>query len=297
MLPIRVAAVSINSVLGAAEATWGSIELYAARAAEAGAALVVFPELVIGGHCAIDTWELAEPLPDGPAARRLVDLARRHGILISAGLPERHRDVVFNTQILVDGEGVIGRQRKLHPSRDETLLFKGGYELEVVQTPAARIATVICYDNELPEVPRLAALAGADIIVMPHAGRASQWSDTAESMRAARLLVRENYRLYRMRARENAVFCIVTDQAGRAGTVPHLPPDHPNQPHHPGGAVIIGPDGSILAETQADEIRDEMIVADLDPTWLARTRAHPNYTLRTRRPELFAAIARDHLRD
>src|SRR5437016_877296 len=67
---------------------------------------------------------------------------------------------------------------------------------------------------------------------------------------------------YAMRARENACFCVYADQAGRAGYVDTYPRDHPNQPHHPGGAVLFGPDGSVLKATQTERIRDEMIVLD-----------------------------------
>ena len=50
----------------------------------------------------------------------------------------------------------------------------------------------------------------------------------------------------------------------RAGYVDAWPRDHQNQPHHPGGAMIIGPDGNIVTHTQTEHIRDEMIVAELD---------------------------------
>jgi N-carbamoylputrescine amidase len=291
MTPFRVAAVSMNSRLGEADETWAGIERYCAEAAAGGAALALFPELVIHGHCAPDTWLLAETVPDGPSTRRLVELAKQHKLILCVGMAEKDRDIVYNAQVLVGPDGYIGHQRKLHPSRDETQLFKGGDALTVFDIGPARVAIVICYDNELPEVPRLAALRGADVLLMPHAGRASQWSDEPESERRARRLVAENYGLYRLRARENATFCVVTDQAGRAGTVPDLPPEHMNQPHHPGGALIISPTGAVLAATQDERIRDEIIFADLDPAAIATARAHPNYTLRTRRRELFADLA------
>jgi predicted amidohydrolase len=285
----------MNSPLGQSDHIWRQIDHYVAAAAEARADLVLFPELVIHGHCAPDTWDRAETVPEGASTARLEALAREHQIFISAGLSEKSQDVVFNTQIIVGPKGFVGKQRKLHTSRDETLLYKGGKDLPVFDIGKAKVATVICYDNELPEVPRLAALKGAEVILMPHAGRASQWSDDAESQRRARRLVFDNYGLYRLRAKENACFCVVTDQAGRAGTVSSLPPEHENQPHHPGGAMILAPNGKILAHTQTEEIRDEMIVSDLEASLFNEARSHPNFTLRTRRPELFAALASDHL--
>ena len=59
--------------------------------------------------------------------------------------------------------------------------------------------------------------------------------------------------------------------------------------------MIIGPDGAILKQTQLERVQDEMIVADLESSLLAESRGHPNYTLRTRRPELFGELTRDRL--
>jgi hypothetical protein len=56
-----------------------------------------------------------------------------------------------------------------------------------------------------------------------------------------------------------------------------------------------GPDGEPIACTQEERIREEMIVATLDATLLARERSLANYMLRTRRPELFAELVRDQV--
>jgi predicted amidohydrolase len=96
-----------------------------------------------------------------------------------------------------------------------------------------------------------------------------------------------------MRTKENAFFGVLADQAGRAGYVDRYPRDHENQPHHPGAAMIFGPEGALLASSQCERIRDEMVVATLDAASLAGQRAHPNYQLRTRRPELYGELTRD----
>ncbi|MCA9101516.1 MAG: hypothetical protein KDA63_10215 [Planctomycetales bacterium] len=291
MQSIRVAAVSMNSPLGEYEATMARIAEYASQAAADGAELVLFPELVVHGHCTPNTWEVAEPVPDGPSVSRLVELARQLGVFLSVGMSEKQRDIVYNTQVLVGPQGYVGRQRKLHMSRDEGTFYKGGSEIAVFDIGKCRVATVICYDNQLPEVGRVAALRGAEVILMPHAAREGRWDDSPESQARVRRKVHEYFSAYRMRALENACFCVYTDQAGRAGYVDSLPPDHMNQPHHPGGAMVIDPLGRIIAKAQLDEIRDETIIADLDAAVIAKARSHPNYTLRTRRPELFGDLA------
>ncbi len=68
-----------------------------------------------------------------------------------------------------------------------------------------------------------------------------------------------------------------------------------NQPHHPGAALVFGPDSALLASSQVEQIRDEMIVAPLEASLVAEQRAHPNYQLRIRRPELYGELVREQL--
>ena len=84
-------------------------------------------------------------------------------------------------------------------------------------------------------------------------------------------------------------------RSGRAGYVDLWPRDSENQPHHAGAALIWGPDGELIASTQEERIREEMIVATLDAALLARERALANYMLRTRRPELFGELVREQV--
>jgi len=291
----RVAAVSMNGFLGEPERVLNSIDAWCETAVPEGAELVLFPELVVHGHCTPNTWELAEPVPDGPSVRRLADIASRRHLILCAGLSEKERDIVFNTQVLVGPQGYIGKQRKLHLSRDEVFYYKGGREITVFDVGPCKVGIVICYDNQFPEVARVLALRGAEVLMMPHAARFKVWDDTPESEAAARYYSHEFLKKYALRARENACFAVLADQAGRAGYVDLWPRDSENQPHHAGAALIWGPDGELIAGTQEERIRDEMIVATLDAAVLARERALANYMLRTRRPELFGELVREQV--
>src|SRR5262245_6127912 len=186
MQTIRVAAVSMNGFLGEPERVLNNIAGWCERAAAEKAELVLFPELVVHGHCTPNTWHVAEPVPDGPSVARLVQIARRHHLIVCAGLSEKERDIVYNTQVLVGPDGYIGKQRKLHLSRDEVFYYKGGRDLHVFDIGPCKVGIVICYDNQFPEVARVLALRGADLILMPHAARFKVWDDTPESEAAAR---------------------------------------------------------------------------------------------------------------
>jgi len=285
----------MNGLLGEPGRVLAAIDVWCERAAAAKADLVLFPELVVHGHCTPKTWELAEPVPEGPSVRRLSDLARHHHLVLSVGLSEKERDIVYNTQVLVSPDGYIGKQRKLHLSRDEVNYYKGGRDILVFDIGRCKVGTVICYDNQFPEIARVLALRGAEVLLMPHAARFKPWPDTPEGEAAARRHSHDFVAVYALRARENACFAVLTDQAGRAGTLDSYPKDHENQPHHAGVALIWGPDGKLFASTQRDRVQEEMIVADLDPMLLARERSLANYALRTRRPELFSELVRDQV--
>jgi predicted amidohydrolase len=295
MRTARVAAVSMNGRLGEPERVLHAIDAWCEQVAGEGVEFVLFPELVVHGHCTPNTWELAEPVPDGPSVRRLEEIAARHRLVLCAGMSEKERDIVFNTQVLVGPRGYIGKQRKLHLSRDEVFYYKGGREIPVFDVGPFKVGIVICYDNQFPEVARVLALRGAEVLVMPHAGRFKLWDDTPESEAAARRYSHEFLKKYALRARENACFAMLADQVGRAGYVELWPRDSENQPHHAGAALIWGPDGELIASTQEEWIREEKIAAILDAAVLARERALANYMLRTRRPELFGELVREQV--
>ena len=295
MRTTRVAAVSMNGFLGETERVLSAIDSWCERAAAEKVELVLFPELVIQGHCTPNTWQLAEPVPDGPSVARLTKIAKRHRLVLCAGMSEKERDIVYNTQVVVGPDGYLGKQRKLHLSRDEVFFYKGGRELPVFDVGPCKIGVVICYDNQFPEIAHILALRGADVILMPHAARFKTWDDTPESEAKARRAAHNFLKLYALRARENACFAVLTDQTGRAGYVDQWPRDSENQPHHAGAALIWGPDGELIASTQDERVKEEMIVATLDAALLARERSLANYMLRTRRPELFGELVRDQV--
>jgi len=293
MESFKIAAVSMNSPFDELEWVFGQMDASCQKAAEADARLIVFPELLIHSHCNPKTWELAEAVPEGSSVQRCIELAKKYGLVLSVGISEKPRDIVFNTQFLVGPDGYIGKQRKIHLSRDETLYYKGGRDIDVHDLGFCKVGTIICYDNQFPEVARILALKGADILLMPHAARIRMWDDTPESAAAARQHSIDFFTsCYAMRARENACFAVLANMAGRAGHLDTYPAGSPAHPHHCGGGIVFAPDGEVLASTQRDEIRDEMIICELDPSRLAAERSLPNYTLRTRRPELYDELVR-----
>ena len=184
-----------------------------------------FPELVVHGHCDPNTWYNAESVPEGPSTQRLCQLAAKLNLYLSVGrLSEKQRDIVYNTQVLVGPDGYLGSQREIDMSRDEVLYYEGGSEMPVFSIGKCRLGIVICYDNSFPEVARILALQGAEVLLMPHAGRMKMWKDDPESEKAAVIHTHEFFlNRYPMRAYENACYAVVCNQAGRAGYVDIIP--------------------------------------------------------------------------
>jgi predicted amidohydrolase len=169
-----VARIGIAQLSGGPLDADGSRERTAVVARElfqCGADLVVLPELAVPGYVLGDRAiaGLAEPL-DGPTVEAWRALAAEHHGLVCGGFAERDGDQVFNTAVLVDGDGVLLHYRKLHPFAQEKTVFAAGDRgLPVVDTPFGRIGVCICYDLRFVETVRLLALQDADLVCVPTA--------------------------------------------------------------------------------------------------------------------------------
>ncbi len=117
---------------------------------------------------------------DGPTVKLLSDLAKKLGIYIVGGsIPEKENNKVYNTSFIFDRKGnIIARHRKIHLfdidvkngitfKESDTLSF--GNEITVFDTEFCKIGVAICYDMRFPELMRLMALKGAEIIIVPAA--------------------------------------------------------------------------------------------------------------------------------
>ncbi|AMO77310.1 nitrilase family protein [Pseudomonas citronellolis] len=140
----------------------------AQQAAEAGANLIVMPELANTGYLFTsreEAFEHAEEVPNGPSVQVWMDFARKHKVYLVAGVAEREGMQLYDSAVLVGPEGFIGHYRKAHLWNLEKLWFTpGNLGFPVFDTPIGRIGLLICWDIWFPEVPRLLAQQGADII-------------------------------------------------------------------------------------------------------------------------------------
>jgi predicted amidohydrolase len=147
--------------------------------AATGAELVVLPESVTTGftpgRSAEELWDLLVEAGTATTAP-FAGLAGELGVHVVWGTyePGPQRGEVFNSALLADPSGdVRGRYRKTHPFCTE-LRSRGGWvtpggEVCVVDTELGRIGLVICFDGDYPELCRIAAVRGAEVLCRPSA--------------------------------------------------------------------------------------------------------------------------------
>ena len=253
----------------------GNLAACAARleaAAAAGCELLVFPECALSGYMFADAasaLRCAEPIP-GPSTDALAATCARTGVHCVIGLLERDGEQLRNTAVLIGPGGVVGRYRKSHVAciGVDRFTVPGGDPYEVFDTPIGRIGIEICYDWRFPEVSRVLALQGADVIAHPT-------NSPVQAREIAEFITRA-------RAAENAVFFLTANRCGREAGTSFF-----------GWSQIVDPYGRRLGEAGDDEA---LVLADLD-LGLARAKTkEPGdgaYSVRLfadRRPELYQPL-------
>jgi len=168
---LTVACIQMEPRIGAkqtnVERSIALIDQAAARCAR----LIVLPELCNSGYAFAsrqEAFDLAEAVPAGPTSQAWAAAARRHDAVIVAGICERAGDALYNSAAIVGPGGPIGTYRKVHLWGAENLFFEpGDLGIRVWKTMFGRMSVAICYDGWFPEIYRLAALQGADILCVP----------------------------------------------------------------------------------------------------------------------------------
>ena len=241
-----------------------------------GAELVVFPECALGGY-------VLEPRPhevrlpeappalrlDGPELERLAELAGPTTVCL--GLTEDAPAGPYSTGVCLNGDGVLGVQRKVHIPPAEQLCYRPGKGFAAFDTPIGRIGMLLCYDKLFPEAARALTLDGAETIVAPAAWPICR-RDAARHIRRDRQTRQFNL-VDRMRAVENQVVWVSTNQTGSFGGVRFL-----------GHAKVVSPRGDVLARTRA---REAMALAHLDPAAAVADARGRLCHLDHRRPEAY----------
>ncbi|MGB9638666.1 MAG: nitrilase-related carbon-nitrogen hydrolase [bacterium] len=136
--------------------------------------LIVLPELANTGYLFLDKSELidlAEEVPNGKFTNILIDLAKKNNLIIVSGILEIEKNKFYNSAVIVNKYGYIGKYRKINLFYREKFIFEPGDKLEVfevsINDKKINLGVMICFDWYFPEVSRNLMLKGADIIAHP----------------------------------------------------------------------------------------------------------------------------------
>ena len=275
------------------------IDKLAARAADKGADVIAFHECSITGYTFARSLtneqmlDIAELIPEGESIQRLISIARKHNIVLLAGLFEKDlHDGLHKAYVCVDQNGVIAKFRKLHPFINPHLT--PGNEYVVFEIKGWKCGILICYDNNIIENVRATTLLGAQIIFMPHVTMCTPstrpgagfidpalWYNRENDPTSLRLefdgMKGRSWLMKWLPARayDNAIYAIFSNPIG-------MDDDQLKN----GCSMIIDPFGDILAECRTFD--DDIAVAICTPERLHQAGGY-RY-LKARRPDLYREI-------
>jgi predicted amidohydrolase len=243
-----------------------------ARAAEAGADLVVFPECYPGPANPMNSYDAI-----GPIAERAAELSVH---VIAGRIEPADGDRYYVTLHLIDDEGeTVGVYRRTTPAgpyiyRDipawDFDYVEGAEEPAVYDTKIGKIGMLVCSEVYAPELSRVLALKGADLIVYPVGGSVNELLASWRTILHARAI-------------ENLVYTAACQNLYDEG--------------EEGVGQVAGPEGVLEQRTDAG-----MVIADLDMDRLEFLRAEDEKVefpkryatvpglLRWRRPELYGPL-------
>ncbi|GAB4150410.1 MAG: hypothetical protein Fur0037_18910 [Planctomycetota bacterium] len=244
---------------------------------------MVFPELFT-----TQLLSLSEVKRPGEAARELAGYTERYLEIFSEMAIRYHLNIVggfnfafeddrlYNVSYLFRRDGSIGKQYKIHvtPSEWRWWGITGGDRVEVFDKDCGKVAILICYDVEFPELARIAARKGAQVICVPF--------NTDE--RFAYLRVRH---CAQARCIENHVYTVI------AGCIGNLPQVANADVHYAQSGIFTPADFPFSRDAVAAECTpnvETLVVQDLDIELLRRHRYRgTTQNWRDRREDIYKA--------
>ena len=262
----NLAVLQHQSSPGDVDANLNRLSNASAIAASKHAQLLVTPEASLCGYnLSLETNRSVAQVADGELRQSICELCKEHKLAIAYGFVEKEDDTYYNTGQLIDMHGdVLQRYRKNHLwGAMDNHLFKAGDRLQKpVNVDGWQVAILICYDVEFPEYPRIHALAGADLIVVPTA-LAGEWHTVAD-------------KVIPVRAYENQLYVAYANYCGDEHDCTYA-----------GRSCICGPDASDLARAEQE---DTLLIATLDKTQISAIRTEIPYH-QDRLPEFYRSLS------
>jgi nitrilase len=293
MTPVHVAVVQDAPVAFDRERTLAKVRALTARAAGAGAQLVVFPEAFVAGYPkGLDFGaRVGMRSPEGREVFRryyasavdvpgddtaaLGETARDHGVYLVIGVIERDGGTLYCTVLFFAPDGaLLGKHRKVMPTAVERLIwgFGDGSTLPVLATPLGRIGAVICWENYMPLLRTAMYAQGVQLYCAPTVDDRETWLSTMRHI-----------------ALEGRCFVLSACQFARRADYPDaydaIQGDDPATVLIRGGSCIVSPLGEVLAGPCFGDAA--ILAADLDLGTIARGKYDLDVVGHYARPDIF----------
>jgi predicted amidohydrolase/GNAT superfamily N-acetyltransferase len=205
----------------------------------------------------------------------MIRLALSYNInIISGSMPLYTGKELYNVSYLCRRDGTWDAQYKLHVTPDEEAYWglKGGNKLKVFDTDAGKIGILICYDVEFPELSRVLADQGVDILFVPF------WTDTKNSY--LRVM-----RCAQARAIENECYVAISGSVGNLPGVENMDIQYAQSAVFSPSDFSFPPDAIVAEATPNTETT---LVVDLDIDLLKKLRTQGTVrNLNSRRTDLY----------
>jgi predicted amidohydrolase len=263
---MKVGFVQFAPVLGDVEWTMRKIDRLIGRAPLAD--IWVLPELCNSGYnfsSAEQAWETSERVAGSVFVQYLESICAQHDFYIVSGFNERDDGALYNSAILVGPGGYVGKYRKLHLFMREKDYFRpGDVGLPTFDVGPCRLGMLVCFDWIFPEVWRILALKGADLICHP----------------SNLVLPGFAQRAIPIHALTNRVYIVTANRIGMEGDLSFT-----------GLSTIADPRGDVLVQASQSE---EVGVADMDVS-LSRDKmiTARNDVFADRRPKDYSFLLRE----
>ncbi len=256
-MEIKVAIIQMDVAAGKPEKNLARASFFLEEARKSGAQIALLPELWLSGYVLDRAKELASPLGEG-FFKEVAALARAHSVYLIGSTLEEKEGRFYNTATIFSPEGqLLGFYRKIHlfAPMNETRFLSPGNETPVFRLPWGNTALAICYDLRFPELFRLYALKGAEIIFVP-----AHWPESRI----------EYWRLFlRARATENQLFVVGCNRTKNG---------------FGGWSGAYSPRGKPIVEGDQEET---VLLATIDMEEVSRAREEFP-ALKDRRPEVYS---------
>ncbi|HOP47884.1 MAG TPA: nitrilase-related carbon-nitrogen hydrolase [Desulfobacteraceae bacterium] len=261
----KIGYIQLAPVFGDMEATIRRIDEILKQVTSAD--ILVLPELCNSGYNFMSyeqAWKTSEEIDRSLFIKYLEDVCKKNNFFIVSGFNERCRDSLYNSAILVSPKGYVGRYRKLHLFMNEKDFFKPGNEAPpLFDTGGCKIGILICFDWIFPEVWRILALKGAEIICHP--------SNLVLPGLAQRAIP--------VHALTNRIFIVTANRVGNEGNLTFT-----------GLSIVADPRGDILL--QASDKEEEVGIVQIKPALARDKNVTPkNDIFKDRRADFYDLLA------